>query len=444
MRVCVVGGGIAGLAAAWEVRNRAEVALYEPGLLGGCLRTGQLDGHLVEDGPDAFILRVPHGLQLCREAGVEGDLVHPAAGRALLWTAGSLRPLPEGLMLGVPHHLAGIATSGIISARGAARAALEPLLPRTRDPDAMTVRQLVGGRFGFEVADRLVDPLLGGIHAGSTATLSAQEVAPQLVEAARRSRSLLLALRKAAAPPGGPIFAAPRHGFTELVDALAAGLQDAGVAFPGCAVESLRARPGGGVVVEPGGEVYDAAVLAVPAPVAGGLVDDASLKAVGRSEAASVAVVAACFDDAVLPTDASGFLVPRDEGRLTTACSFASTKWPHWSDPGRSVVRLSTGRAGDTRAFEIDDGALAERLVDELGQALGRTLAPLATRVSRWPSAFPQYGVGHSARVVAAERSLAARMPSVALAGAWYRGSGIPACIASGRAAARRCLEATA
>jgi protoporphyrinogen/coproporphyrinogen III oxidase len=154
--------------------------------------------------------------------------------------------------------------------------------------------------------------------------------------------------------------------------------------------------------------------------------------------------VTMAFDGQVAPAGYSGFLVPRGEGRLMTACSFASNKWPHWADSGRSVLRVSAGRDGDRAALELDDDRLAGRLVDELGQALRRDLSPAAVRVSRWPDAFPQYPVGHGRRMAAIERAVEAALPVVALAGASYHGSGLPACIASGRGAARTALAGTA
>jgi oxygen-dependent protoporphyrinogen oxidase len=444
VRAAVVGGGIAGLAAAWELRDEAEVTVFEPGPIGGRLQTSLFEGKPVDEGPDAFLLRVPDGLRLCQEVGLADELLHPATGHALVWSGGRLRPLPSGLVLGVPKGLLGIAGSGLLSPTGLLRAAAEPLLPRTKNPGSLTVRQLVGQRFGYQVADRLVDPLLGGIHAGSTASLAAMEVAPQLVAAAQRSRSLLMALRKAT-PAGGsdPVFAAPQGGMGSLVDKLVEGLAKAGVRFVPVRVASIAQLPDGRVELHTDFDPFDAAVLALPAPAAAQLVDIPALHAIAQTPAASVVIVTASFEGSVLPRDSSGFLVPRTEGKLITACSFASTKWPHWASANRSLVRISAGHSGDARAIGMPDETLVQMTVGELSAALGRQLDPVTVRVSRWPDAFPQYTVGHSARVEAAETELARELPGVSLAGAWYRGSGIPACVASGRAAARRALSSS-
>ncbi len=454
MRVAIVGGGIAGLAAAWELVRPTdaagsgtvpvEVTVFEPGRLGGCIRTTEFAGHLVDEGPDAFLTRVPDAVQLCRQLGISDELVAPAAGRSMLWWNGRLRPLPEGLVLGVPRQLRPLITSGILSPTGVGRAALDLLLPRSRPPATLTVRELVADRFGPEVADRLVDPLVGGIHAGSTRDLAALEVVPQLVATAERSRSLLLGLRNAPerpAPPAGPeqpVFLTPRRGMGRLVEVLVEALATAGTRFVTSAVTEVRDGAGGGVVVTPETDPFDAAVIATRAGTAAALlasaIDGPTLAGIPT---ASVAVVTLAVAGARFPPGVNGFLVPAGAGRLMTACSFASSKWPHWADPGQAVVRMSVGRYGDQRLLDLDDATLTERLLAELESALGTGLSPAESRVSRWPDAFPQYLLGHGDRINEVEAALAGRLPSVALAGASYRGSGIPACIISGRRAAR-------
>lgn len=437
----MVGGGISGLAAAWHLRDRAEVTVFEPGRFGGCISTTSLDGVTVEEGPDAFLTRVPEAVELCRELGIDAGLVAPATGRAALWWRGRLRPLPEGLVLGVPNRLAPVALSGILSPAGAVRAAMDLLLPATPPTKNDTVRDLVRRRFGTQVADRLVDPLVGGIHAGWTGELGAAETVPQLVEAARRSRSLLLGLRSTAAPAplgASPVFLAPRDGLSSLVDALVQGLAGSAVSFVRSGVESVR-DDGKSVKLEPHTESFDAAVVATPARVAARLLGGTAAGMLEAIPTASVALVSAVVESPEIPADLSGFLVPRGQGRALTACSFSSNKWPdRLASSGKrpAVVRLSAGRHGDAVALDMDDGRLVARLVDELGQALGRPVVAGEARVSRWPGSFPQYLAGHASLVTAIEAALRVEHPGVALAGASYRGSGIPACIASGRAAA--------
>ena len=447
MRVAVVGGGISGLAAAWHLRDRADVTVFEPGRLGGCISTTSLDGIPVEAGPDAFLTRVPEAVRLCEELGIGGELVAPGTGRAALWWRGRLRPIPEGLVLGVPARVGAVLRSGILSPAGALRAGLDLVLPATPPRERDTVRDLVRRRFGAEVADRLVDPLVGGIHAGWSGELGAAETVPQLVEAARRSRSLLLGLRGAqpGRPSGGtpaPVFLAPRDGLGSMVDALVSGLRGRDVRFVEAAAASVRSA-GGEVMVDPHPEPFDAAVVATRAKVAAGLLGGAAGGMLESIPTASVALVSLVVDPAVVPAGLSGFLVPRGQGKAMTACSFSSNKWPDRS--GRSgkraaVVRLSVGRHGEADALDMDDRGLVERLVNELGDALGASLDAGESLVSRWPESFPQYLPGHASLCAAIDAEVRAEQPAVFLAGASYRGSGIPACIGSGRAAAEAVL----
>lgn len=445
MSVAVIGGGIAGLAAAWELTagpDPAEVTVIDPGPLGGRIQTEPFLGHPVDTGADAFIARVPDAVELAAELGLTDELVAPAARRALLWVGGRLRPLPEGLVLGAPARLGPVAASGILSPMGLLRAGLDLVLPPTPPTGDVSVAELVGRRFGRQVAERLVDPLVGGIHAGRTEELSAEATVPQLLGAARSRRSLLLALRALPAPPAGPVFLAPRGGMGRLIERLVEGLRARGVRFEPVAATALRLGKGGPVDVEPVGS-FHAAVVAAPAPVAVRLLSTALPEVAAGLDSirwSSVALATLAYRQAEfrVPDGVSGWLVARAEQRLMTACSFGSAKWPHWSDPATMVVRVSAGRSGDDRAVNLKDEELIDRLQHEVAAALATTAEPFAGRVVRWRSAFPQYDVGHRERIERLEAQLPA---NVALAGSSLRGSGIPACVASGRRAARLVRE---
>ncbi|MCL2393640.1 MAG: protoporphyrinogen oxidase [Acidimicrobiaceae bacterium] len=453
-RVAVVGGGIAGLAAARDlVRAGAEVTLYEPAQLGGKIRTERFAGRRVELGADAFLTRVPDAVALCRELGMEADLVAPSAGHAALWWDDRLITLPSDLVLGAPARLGGVARSGILSPLGVLRAGLDWVLPATPPPVDLSVWELIASRFGGEVADRLVDPLVGGIHAGRTVELSAAATTPQLLGAARKRRSLARALREAtggvaAVGAKGPVFLAPRGGLGELTDRLVTGLITEGAVIQRRGVEQITLAPGEPGAADPGvaidGEdrLFDGAVLAVPAATAAGLLGPAAPSGLGGIPTATVTMTLLAYrtDELAVPEGLSGFLVPRPGGRLVTACSFASSKWPHWSEPGTTLLRVSVGRDGDDRQDHLDDEALADAVVREMGLALRTSAKPTETRVVRWPDAFPQYRVGHLDLVKRIEEELRRKAPTVTLAGASYRGSGIPACIRSGRDAAAAVL----
>jgi protoporphyrinogen/coproporphyrinogen III oxidase len=486
VRFAVVGGGIAGLSTAWElagsIGDQASVTVYEPGHLGGKLRTTEFLGRPVDEGPDALLTRVPEGLAMCSELGLGDELEATRANRALLFSGGKLQPLPEGLVLGAPAKLMPVLRSRILSVGGVGRASLDLVLPRSgtaptgRDGDDVSVFELVASRLGHEVAERLVEPLLGSIHAGSTRQLSAAATAPQLLAAARTNRSLITGLRHASksrisAPSANPLFVAPRQGMQSLADRLVERLRAAGTNFVSLHVASARCEQRS-VILEPDGERFDGAVLALPAPTAFSLLrtvlDSGETPGLAEMEFVSVAVVTLAFDAAAFDdfgrglrrpagssdmtgsSDVSGILVAPGSGLLMTACSFGSNKWPRWAVPGTAILRVSVGRATDQAWAGLADEALVQRLCDELETVLGQggvavratRRTPLAWRVSRWPASMPQYTVGHLDRVASAAAVLADRAPMVRLAGASYNGVGVPACIGSGRRAARELLAA--
>jgi oxygen-dependent protoporphyrinogen oxidase len=420
----VVGAGITGLATAWELTKRGvrDVTVLEAsGRLGGKIRTAPFAGLPVEAGPDAVLARVPWAVQLVSELGLDAEVVHPATGAAWIWSRGKLRPLPEGLVLGVPGRLLPVARSGILSPLGLARAGLDVVLPK-RTEDDPSVATVIGRRFGHEVLDKLVDPLVSGINAGRADRLSIEVVAPDVAAIARDNRSLLLALRKR--PPvdrSTPVFLSLAGGLQRLVERLGDALADRGVTIrTGTAVDTLPDA--------------DAVVLTVPAFAAAELVDGVARDELRAIDYASVSLATMTYP--AVPLSGSGFLVPRGEGWLMTAGTFVSTKWPARTPDGRVIVRCSAGRFGDDRHLELDDAALVERLHAELSRAVDlRGAAPLEWRVDRWPRSFPQSEPGHLARVARIEAALP---PHVFVAGAAYRGVGVASCIRQAREVAER------
>jgi oxygen-dependent protoporphyrinogen oxidase len=452
LRVAVVGGGITGLTAAFYLQAAgAEVTLVEAGdRPGGKIRTDDLAGVPVEAGPDTFLARVPEAVDLCRELGLGDRLLPPATANASIWARGRLRRLPEGHVLGVPTALAPLVRSGVLSPAGMARAALDLVLPRGRfageaDP---SVADVVARRMGREVVDHLVEPLIGGINAGRADRLSLSSTARPLAEASQRHRSLVLGLRGRPAPSagGGPLFLGVDGGMEGLIDRLRSVLAPTVELRVATAVTALDALPQGrwrlscrpGPVIE-----VDACILTVPAPVAARLLQGVAPDAAARLASiryASVALATLGYPSEALraPLQGSGYLMPRSAGRLHTACTFTTTKWPALAAAGLVLVRVSAGRDGDDRPGELDDDELVARLHGEVAPVIGAYQPPVLSRVDRWPQSFPQYEVGHAARIDAIEAALAAAAPGVVVAGAAYRGLGIASCIAQAKAVAAR------
>ncbi len=495
-RICVVGAGIAGLAAAWQIRTSAPdaelVVLETASRPGGVIRTSQFAGRAVDEAADAFLARVDDGTRLCAELGLADDLVAPATGQAFVHLDGELVPLPRAQFLGVPLDLdgldgkvlspAGVAAlqedlnrpapppggsagtdrrgvaeppSGIgrVPSWGGSRAGAEP-----RSADC-SIGTLIRSRLGAEVLERLVGPLVGSINAGDCDRLSLHAAAPALAEAARADASLIRALREQGTDrssreitASGPVFWGLRGGMERLTASLAERLAPA-LSFHEPAV-ALRVDPAGPAgpsvhsVETPDRSIScDGVVLAVGAQQCAGLVAPWAPEAAAlleRTGTASVAIVALAYQASEVPqvTAGSGFVVPAASGLAITACSWASTKWAHLgasaSGDGMAILRVSLGRHGDDTIVRQPEATLVAAVRAGLEATMGITAAPAEVRVSRWPDAFPQYAVGHVERTVAVEAALGAS--GVFCAGASFHGVGIPSCIGSGRRAGRAAL----
>jgi oxygen-dependent protoporphyrinogen oxidase len=444
-RVAVVGGGIAGLAAALRLREclpDAHLIVYESSLrLGGKLRTSAFAGRPMESGAETFLVRDPAGgdsaaVRLVHRIGLGAALVHPEPLPAALALDGAMHALPTGTLLGVPSDLSTL--DGV--------AAVDPALdhdgghPLLAPDEDVAVGALVRKRLGDQVVDRLVDPLLGGVYAGRADGLSLAATMPSLAAACREESTLVRAARQAVAASaahgrlGGPIFATVQDGLSTLVNAVAAA---SGARLRlGQPVRELRRTVNGWLV---DGETVDAVVLAVPARPAARLLtgtDPGAAAELGALDYASVALVTLALPAADLPA-LSGFLVPASEGRVVKAATFFTRKWAHHRrDDGLAIVRASVGRYGEEEVLRHADASLVAIVRADLAAVLGRALPePAEATVTRWGGALPQYAPGHLDRVA---RARAALDPTLALAGAGYDGVGIPACIKSGETAAAR------
>jgi oxygen-dependent protoporphyrinogen oxidase len=430
-RVLVVGGGITGLTTAYTLAGLvpdASIELREADdRLGGKLKTTPFAGlPAVDEGGDAVLARVPHATALAGEVGLGDELTSPTGATAAVWYD-RLHPIPEGLLLGVPADIVRLTRSDLLTWRGKARAALEPLLPR-RDPGD-SIGALVRARFGDEVHERLVDALVGSIYATDTDRFSLAMV-PQLAALAGRRRSLLLSAR-AMRPTGpvasGPVFAAPVRGMGSFVDAVASAATTGGVQIAtGRPARSLT-RDGRSWCVDD--DRFDAVVLATPAaptaPLLAGAAPEASRLMATMDHTGVVLVTLAVPGWPERLRGRSGYLVPKPVQDRVTAASFGSQKWTHWQGGDGEVLRVSLGRDGRP-ADDLDDDAVLRHAVDEVGRHVGLDLQPTAMRISRWPAAFPQYRPHHREWL---QRVGSALPAGLFVTGASYDGIGVPACV---------------
>ena len=487
VRVAVVGGGISGLAAAHRLRTLLGPAavitvLEQRGRVGGVLHTVDLAGVPFDVGAEAFLARRPEVPALLAELGLVDTLVHPTAASATVRAGGATRALPGGTLLGVPTSAARL--NGLLSTAGLAAVAREPdLALRWERGGDVVLGGLLRTRFGDELADRLADPLLGGVYAGRVDALGLRATVPALAAALDAGAPSLTAAAdrglgvpqvpasrgirpresgdpgarvgesdtaspparqgESRVPPGGPVFGAVRGGYRVLLDALA----DAAAAEVRVrtTVRGLTRREYGwrltlGPTTAPELVDVDAVVLAVPAPAVARLLAGpapTASRAAGEIELASSAVVALAFraeDAATLPAT-SGVLVAADEPLALKAVTHSSTKWAHLSPDGLVRLRASLGRFGEAAMLQVDDAELVATVRADLATLAGITAPPLAAHVQRWGGGLPQYGAGHLERVQAVEEGLPA---GLAVAGAALHGVGVPACIATARAAAER------
>ncbi|WP_166806280.1 protoporphyrinogen oxidase [Cryobacterium cheniae] len=447
-RVVIVGGGISGLATAHYLHrrlgDRVHLTLVEGGArLGGKISTEQIGGHLVDVGPDALMVRAPVTATLIEDLGLSALVVSPAGSGARIWSRGSLRRLPAGTLFGIPDRLLPLMKSRLLSPLGLARAALDLVKPAPVGlPDDPTIAELVRPRMGAQVFDRLVDPLLGGVHAGRADELSARSTAPDIEALARGNRSLYLGLRgrrkNAAAKPGGAGGAALvtlRGGLARLIDALATRVEGDDVRL-GSAVVAVARGTGGYEVTLSDGTVLeaDAVVLAIPAFGAAAMVRAEApdlAAALAGIPYVDVATICLAYPRAAVghDLDGTGFLVPPEEGKLIVGCTWSSAKWPHLADTNTVLIRCMVGRRRDQRWVDLDEDTLVSQVHAELVEAMGLTGRPTEHHIERWMQGMPQYIVGHRGRLEAAEEALG-RLPGLYLTGSAYRGVGLASCVA--------------
>jgi oxygen-dependent protoporphyrinogen oxidase len=490
MRVAVVGAGISGLAAAHRLRtlfpDASITVLEQRDRVGGVLHTVDLAGVAFDVGAEAFLARRPEVPALLAELGLD-PAVHPTAASATVRAGGRTAPLPGGTLLGVPTSAARL--DGLLSPAGLAAVAAEPNRPLTWDATAdVSLGALLRDRFGDETADRLADPLLGGVYAGRVDTLGLRATIPALARTLDEGAPSLTAAADAALPPpgefavparrvvrpdpasrpfrpgesadsarratkpdparpvpaaapGGSVFGAVRGGYGVLLDALLAA------AHPelrlGVTVRRIERRGAGwrlvlGPTTAPEALDVDAVVLAVPAPATAKLlapVAPLAARAAGEIELASSVVVALAYPGTVSLPPTSGALIAAGEPLAVKGVTHSSTKWAHLGADGLVRLRASMGRFGEAATLQVDDAELVARVRADLATLTGVTADPVAVHVQRWGGGLPQYGVGHLDRVATVEGGLP---DGLAVAGAAWHGVGVPACVATGRAAAER------
>jgi oxygen-dependent protoporphyrinogen oxidase len=461
LRVVVVGGGIAGLAAAHrlvelarETHRALDLVLVEAaGRLGGTIRTERAEGFLLEAGPDSFLSEKPWALVLAERLGLGPRLrrTDDRFRRTYVVRRGRLEALPEGFLLLAPTRVGPVLRSRVFSWRGKLRLGLDLVLPRRRAGGDESLGGFVRRRLGPEALERVAQPLVGGIYTADPDRLSLAATMPRFLALEREHRSLILGLRRATRPEGGAgvsgarwsLFVTLAEGMEELTTALAVRLPPAAVQLRAAVAAVAPTAEGWRVELVDGRKLAaDGVILAGPAPAMAAVLRAADGWLAGQLAGipyASSATVALAYPRPAIrhPLDGFGFVVPRIEGRIAMACTFSSVKYPGRAPEGFVLLRVFVGGALQAELLEWDDQTLARLAHDDVASLLGIAGPPVLSRVWRHPSTMPQYEVGHLDRIAALEAHLET-LPGLALAGAAYRGVGIADCVHSGEVAAER------
>ena len=459
-RIAIVGGGISGLAAAFALEERRlageslEYVIYEASSrFGGVLVTEQVDGCVVEAGPDSFLTEKPWAADLCRRVGLEDQLIgsNDSDRKTYIVLKGRLSPMPDGLMFMVPTKIMPAFLSPLFSPATKLRMVREwRYSPRQSNGDE-SVAALVERHYGADMVDRVADPMLAGVYGGEASQLSVRAVLPRFAEMEAKYGSLgrgMLAARKNADHPEATssIFTSLKNGMQQLADAVVMKLPVQAL-HTNSLVQAVQ-RQDRGWVVSAGyaSDQFNAVILATPTPVAAVLLEITSAELASELRAipySSSVTVALGFDQevrAALPPG-FGFLVPRGEGRRLLAATFVHNKFPYRAPEDRALLRCFLGGSRDEAVLQLSDDEILSLVREELGQILELRAEPLFARVYRWKGAMAQYNVGHLERVDRIDR-LRKQLLGLALAGNGYRGIGVPDCIRSGEEAANEVLAA--
>ncbi|HEX3869360.1 MAG TPA: protoporphyrinogen oxidase [Pirellulales bacterium] len=464
-RIAVIGGGVSGLAAAHRLREldpRVDVTVFEAGpRVGGSLCTERRDGFLLEHGADNFITNLSWGLDLCRRLGIEEQLIptRPEGRRVFVVRDGRLHPVPEGFMVMAPGKLAPVLATPLLSTLGKLRIIAEALVPRRKDEGDESLASFATRRLGREAFERLVQPLVAGIYTADATKLSLAATLPRFLDMEREHGSMIRAMmrqpkssNKSSDESGArySLFVAPKHGMSTIVDALVERIGRERIRL-NTPVERVVHRSEGGWRLmgsgewgreNCGAEDFDAVIVSTPAPKAAHVLQDAApelsqeLRAIEYAGSV-VAIVGYRSDQFPQPLQGFGFVVPDVERRDILAVSYSSQKYDDRAPEGHVLLRVFLGGAGRPDLVHDSDDELRRIVEQQLRELLQVRGEPVLWHLARWPSAMPQYHVGHLDRVARIE-SLVARVPTLALAGNAYRGVGIPQCIHSGEAAAER------
>lgn len=458
-RILIIGGGITGLSAAYYVQEQIkdqpvppEVRLVEASdRLGGKIETVRRDGFTIERGPDSFLSRKTAALKLIEKLGLEDTLVRNATGQAYILANNKLRKIPPGSFMGIPTEVRPFLFSRLFSLKGKLRGGFDYVLPKGKRVDDQSLGMFFRRRFGNELVDHLIEPLLSGIYSGNIDDMSLMATFPNFYQLEQKYGSLIKGLNKTMPKqpkkkkkPSKGIFMALEGGFESLVTALEKELGS--IASVGIGVDHIEKKANGYHVLLSDGTVYKADAIIVTSP-------HESLKkmfsqydvfnVVDDIPNTSVANVALAFDERAIShnMEGTGFVVARNSNVRITATTWTERKWPHSTPDGKVLLRSYVGGPDDPRAVHLSDEELIDIVTEDLRTLIKIKGEPDFAVVSRFQEAMPQYTVGHNERMEQINSFTEQQLPGVSIVGSSFTGVGVPDCIEAGEKAANQTIE---
>lgn len=463
-KIVIAGGGITGLSAAFymqqQIRNQnlpIDVILVEAtNRLGGKIQTVRRNGYIIERGPDSFLIRKKSMDRLAKELGIADQLVKNATGQSYVLLNDELHPIPGGSIMGVPTEIAPFLKSNLFSLTGKLRAAGDLFLPRSDIKGDQSLGAFFRRRFGNEVVNNLIEPLLSGVYAGDIDHMSMESTFPQFVSVEEKHRSLILGMKKTQPKPEQlpnkghaakkeGAFHTFRNGLETIVEALEEQLPEVNF-VKGVRIEKIEKEEGRTFVTLNEGSVFeaDAVVLTTGHAVARQLFEPHGiLQELETIKTSSVATITLAFPESAVVQDkeGTGFLVSRSGDYSITACTWVNRKWPTTTPDGKVLLRAFVGRIGEEAIVDLPDDEIEQIVLSDLRKIFEINDDPEFSIITRWKDDRPQYRVGHKKLIADAKEQLRIAFPNVELAGASYEGVGLPDCIDQGKAAADRVIQ---
>ncbi|SES70146.1 protoporphyrinogen oxidase [Oceanobacillus limi] len=457
--IVIVGGGITGLSAAYYLQKQIkannlpyEVKLVEASnRLGGKIKTIRKNGFTIEQGPDSFLSRKKPAVKLAEEVGVDDQLIRNGTGQSYILVNNKLHKMPSGSFMGIPTQVRPFLFSGIFSMKGKLRAGFDFVLPKGKPVQDQSLGAFFRHRFGDELVENLIEPLLSGIYAGDIDDMSIMATFPNFYKLEQEHRSLVKGLQQTMPKPKkstgkkpGMFFSFP-EGLETLVEKVTEKLEDGTVTLE-APVDHVEKKETGYHLLLGNGDVFkaDAVIMATPHNHLPKIFSQYDFfKTFQEMPATSVANVALAFDESAIKKDidGTGFVVSRNSDYRITACTWTHKKWPSTTPEGKALVRCYVGRPNDQSVVELSDEEIIDIVLKDLNKTMDITAKPEFSVVSRWKNAMPQYTVGHKERIATIRQEAKDRLPGVFLTGSSFEGIGIPDCIEQGEQAVSDVLE---